>query len=342
MTQAQDIFSDRGRWAAAQAKTVELRDSLAGKFNFSVVLDHPWTRLVAEQYAREFRGDFPYMVEMRERVDAGERLSNAQVAGVLNCAVNDFRRNVARPVGAAVLDLSKVKNARYRVVLADGTSIAIRLSDVDRKNGSDWARRQPEGTRNVSLLTQGADGWTGSGWITADGQLAGKARSGHVAEALKVLANADDLLTFGLAYARMGSQCFICGRALDTEASIEAGVGPVCAAKWGIPHGDITVPESVQAARAAQTATVENATSAEFDAASAEANEAAWYGEEPKPLADSKFRGHREGVFETTGSEIIRKGGEKLSVFEQATGRPLKADTYRPGRTYEEIFGDDD
>lgn len=44
----------------------------------------------------------------------------------------------------------------------------------------------------------------------------------------------DDLLKSGEAYALRSGNCFMCGRTLTVPSSISAGIGPVCAKRWGI------------------------------------------------------------------------------------------------------------
>jgi len=44
----------------------------------------------------------------------------------------------------------------------------------------------------------------------------------------------DQLLKSGEAYALRSGRCFMCGRTLTVPSSISAGLGPICAAKWGI------------------------------------------------------------------------------------------------------------
>jgi hypothetical protein len=237
-------------------------DRLGRKFEANDLLADPkLLNLATDWLASLDRPSEPgFLLEMWNAVNLGSWLTTGQAKGVLNTIVARERYQARRSGGTSVTNaasfawsLSSVANGRYRVEFGDGSSIAVRLSDVDRTNGTEWARKQPEGTRNVSLLTQGADGWTGSGWLSPDGQPQGKARGGNVNKALEILAKAGDTLQYGVAFARMGNQCFICGRALDTAESIDAGYGPVCADKFGLPWGAKNTPAAVQAARGAAT-----------------------------------------------------------------------------------------
>src|SRR5215471_8812011 len=242
------------------AALITAADRLGRKFEVTDLLRYP--RLL--NLASDWLLDEPrpteqgFTQEMWDQVNQGQWLTNGQAKGVLNVIVARARYQAARAAipqtaytNAAQFawSLAEVRNGRYRVEFGDGSSLAVRLSDMDVENGTEWARRQPKGTRNVSLLTQGADGWTGSGWISPDGQPQGKAKSGSVNQALEILAKAGDTLQYGVAFARQGNCCFICGRNLDTAESIDAGYGPVCADKWGLPWGQKQTPAAVEEAR---------------------------------------------------------------------------------------------
>lgn len=41
-----------------------------------------------------------------------------------------------------------------------------------------------------------------------------------------------------MTYGHMSSNCCFCNKQLDTTESVEAGYGPVCADKWGLPWGN--------------------------------------------------------------------------------------------------------
>src|SRR5262245_27788849 len=266
-------YSGMERKAERIAALVAAADRLGRKFEPQDLTRYP--KLMG--LARDWLADEPrpnperdaFLHDMWMNQAQGQFLSLGQAKGVLNVIVARARYQARKAEGQAAArqnnsmlsrdgtfgwDASKVANGRYRVEFGDGSSIAIRLSDMDVENGSDWARKQPKGTRNVSLLTQGADGWTGNGWLTPGGIPQGRARTGNVCEALEILARADSTLAFGVAFARMGNQCFICGRNLDTAESIDAGYGPVCADKYGLPWGDKRTPEAVQTAREAAQA----------------------------------------------------------------------------------------
>lgn len=57
-------------------------------------------------------------------------------------------------------------------------------------------------------------------------------REGKAAELLMAIAS--DPLAAALRYGQRTGRCSCCGRELTKEASIEAGIGPVCATKWGL------------------------------------------------------------------------------------------------------------
>jgi len=326
MTHAEDIFSDRSRWIAAQAKTLELRSQLDRKFNFEDVLSTPWLRLVAEQFAREFRGDFAYMQEMHDTVVRGLNITPNQTAGILNCAVADWNRHSARPQVSELPNVKNVVDSRYRVVQADGSSLSVRLSES----------RTHKGERVLTYLGQGAD-WTFAAFVRSNGDVV-LARSAYnmkksLKAALDVLVKSvedHDWLKHAVAFSLVGNNCCFCGRDLDTAESISMGYGPICADKYGLPWGEVIAPQQTQAEAEAEHVTE---MAPEYSETDFEAQD------EMARFADDGLRGHTEGVFES-GSAILRKTGEKLSAFEQATGRKLNENTYRPGRSYEDIFGE--
>jgi hypothetical protein len=243
-------------------------------------------RQAAHLYATTYEGDFEYMAQMRDQANGGVMFfSDGQSKGILNCLMADAKRRLAdRPapkVGhhpacatrrAASLPcdcgadkpatapkyayLKDLPDGRYRVTLADGEHLAIRVNKAGPES-------KLVGHRIVSTRING-DEWMGCGSVAPDGGFGlwrscrGELRD-RVLDAVKVLDAAktqDQWLVAGLAYAQEGSQCFICGRDLDTPESLTAGYGPVCADKHGLPWGAKAVPMSVRLAQAS-AATVE-------------------------------------------------------------------------------------
>jgi len=314
-TQAATVFADAKRWDSAIAQTMVLRESLGRKFDGVDIREHAWLQLVAYQYAATYHGTFEFMVDQRNRLADGWSLSFSQSAAVLNCAAADWRR--ARPAAAqfGLPNVADVPSSRYRVVQPDGKSLSVRLDHAK------WAQDKPEGTRALYYLGQGAE-WQFAGFIDPAGSVRLIGREQRMAKSLTA---ALDVLTqsvregrwlvHALAFSLEGSVCCFCGRELDTAESISVGYGPVCAAKYGLPWGEIAEPASVVLAR---------------DAMAHGGIETTEEPASPAPLLD-----------ERTGWPAAKANGEAVSVFELATGRKQPPTSYRPGRTYEEIFGDD-
>lgn len=53
-----------------------------------------------------------------------------------------------------------------------------------------------------------------------------------IIEQLRELAK--DPLAVGVAYGKQTGKCCICARELTDPASVEAGIGPICASNWGM------------------------------------------------------------------------------------------------------------
>jgi hypothetical protein len=214
-------------------------------------------RQAARHYAATYAGDFDYMVQMHDQViaGAGAFLSDGQSKAVLNCLMADAKRRLADrpqtaavaaiPAAAAHMFLTIVPDGRYRVTLADGTDIALKL-----KTGP---LGMPSFEARIISTRIGGDEWMGVAhldqqadlkmWRSCSGDLRVRVRA--AIDVLDSAENMDGWLVAGLAFARQGSECFICGRDLDTPESLTAGYGPVCAEKNGLPWGLKASPPSV-------------------------------------------------------------------------------------------------
>ena len=238
-----------GRKFEASDMTVELRQAAS---------------LYAANYEVRPEGD-DFMRDMQDRVAIPGFLTDGQSKGVLNVLMADARRRLAakRPTAPATLEtpaasariiLAQVPDGRYRVTLPNGEHLAIRISLAGKDSKISGSR--VIGTRS------GGDEWMGVADVMPSGKLrlwrsAHGALRNRVEDAVRVLDAAErqeDWLVAGLAFAQDGSQCFICGRDLDTPESLTAGYGPVCADKHGLPWGAKAIPMSVRLAQATQVA----------------------------------------------------------------------------------------
>jgi hypothetical protein len=236
-------------------------------------------RQAAQEYALLYQGDFEFMVDMRNRMAGGAYfMSDGQAKGVLNLLMADARRRMERrapktetaPLQStdktARVVLADVPDGRFRVTLADGSHLAIRIARVDKDS------KLGEGSRVISTRINGDD-WMGMAhvspqgafklWRSAAGEL--RARISNAVEILDTAETQDGWLIAGLAFAQEGSQCFFCGRDLDTPESLLVGYGPKCADKHGLPWGEKATPMAVRLAQAEEAAKVSSA--ATLDAA---------------------------------------------------------------------------
>lgn len=189
-----------------------------------------------------------FMADMKIRAGSKKGLSVGQAKGVLNVVRAEAKpKAVANPtLPVAGANVSKVRTARFRVVAADGNSIALRISVPTM-----WTDA-PKGTRKLSVRTY--EGWSTVGKIDPNGAVnifkkVDDTLKYRTLDALETLQNADDDLVYILAYAMEGSECGFCGLELDTVESLTVGYGPTCAKKHDLPWGAKAVPAKVLLAK---------------------------------------------------------------------------------------------
>ena len=291
--------------------------------------------IFADTYECRPEGD-DFMRDMVAKVAYHQGLTDGQAKGVLNVLMADARRRLAArapqapaatpaaPTAPARALLANVPDGRYRVTLADGDHLALFVKTA--KDDSSFT-----GKRIVSTRT-GGDEWMGVGvldqlgsfhvWRSCTGSLRDRVRAAvNVLDAAKT---EDEWLVAGLAFAQEGSQCFICGRPLDTPESLTAGYGPICAAKHDLPWGDKAVPMSVRLAQATPQALEPETSCVDQVPPSAHTDDDGC--DRRRPAAPTSI--HRE---DPATAHYARQ--QQTLAQAQLEGR---------ARTYTEIFGDDD
>jgi hypothetical protein len=218
-------------------------------------------RDVALYYASNYEGNFQYMLNMRGIADNFDKLSDAQSAAVINCLMNDYRyqqdqarklierRTQVRPMPEAELPNLPAEiaanraseavtptcaNGTYTIVLDEaGDYRTIRLTDAPE------TMNKRQGTQIAAYLS-GSDNegdYTGFAFVSA-GKI-GMWKKFHsdtkLSKALVTLLQADKerQADLGQAYALESGNCWRCGRKLTVPASINRGLGPICAEKLG-------------------------------------------------------------------------------------------------------------
>lgn len=110
------------------------------------------------------------------------------------------------------LDLSNLPSGRYAVPGGD-TRLKIRVDNVEKGKWAGWVFVK-DGAAYGNEKRYGA-------------QRPGQTYQGEVEDALRTIAADPKAAT--VAYGRLVGRCGVCGRRLEDEASVEAGIGPVCA-----------------------------------------------------------------------------------------------------------------
>lgn len=190
-------------------------------------------RFIAQVYTIGYTGNFSYMVDMQQALRRWSKLTNGQAKGVLNCMVAELKRSEVNKASAAAPIVNTSEQPTSATVPVGTYTIGNDDDYVTLKVTTTNFGNFPEGTKTVKFLN-GADNensYKGFAFIMPNGTVkvwnAFKSNS-RIANALNALVSGD-FKAFGYAYALQSGNCYRCNRKLTTPASINLGLGPICA-----------------------------------------------------------------------------------------------------------------
>jgi hypothetical protein len=176
----------------------------------------------ALDYARDYEGDFPFMIAMKARYLSRGTFSERMITAILNTKEHDLRRAAMRQTGTGVtveiegsIDLRVLPEGRTRYAVPNSEG-ALTFIQIDR-------------------VADRSSRW--NGWIFVKQQLSdytekrGSQRPGQMYRGVwvsllqKVL---DDPKGAMRAYGENLGICGNCGRTLTNEVSRQFGIGPDC------------------------------------------------------------------------------------------------------------------
>lgn len=157
---------------------------------------------------------------------------------------------VIKPAAATTtvpsIDVQRPQDGTYTYVTGDGEYRVIRFvsAKIDTPQvGTTYVAYQYGSDNENSFAKCGKIDKDGKLVIWAKAYMSGQqerkldgAQRADLVEAISFICmlDKDAQLKSGEAYAIRSGRCFICGRTLTVPSSISAGIGPVCADKWGI------------------------------------------------------------------------------------------------------------
>jgi hypothetical protein len=181
---------------------------------------------------------FPFAAAMRDAVLKWGDLTDKQAAAVERCIASDAAKaqeRVARAASAPAIDVSKIEQA-----FATARERAARPGAMGI-----WTKPLLLQANDTALaVTPGSAGsqWEGMLFVkTRDGRKLGYVKAGKFnkrfectpAEEAAVLTACGDPATAAVAYGKAWSVCSVCHRTLTNDGSIERGIGPICAERFG-------------------------------------------------------------------------------------------------------------
>lgn len=169
-------------------------------------------------------------------------LSDKQVYWVHKLIAKSKNEPIAPPVMTSAADLSAI-NALF--AKAGGKRSSITFSTADQSANFRLSVAGPTSQAPGSINVVSAEGATWFGRISTSGKFE-RTRKPVSTDAVAVAleAFAADPAGQAAAYGRRTGECSFCSRTLTDTVSVAVGYGPICAAKWGLPH---EMPELAEA-----------------------------------------------------------------------------------------------
>ncbi|MGD9613821.1 MAG: DUF6011 domain-containing protein [Alphaproteobacteria bacterium] len=165
-----------------------------------------------------------FAVELLDKLNQHGSLTEAQVAAVRSMqakiAAKRAEREVERKTASCEVDLTSIR-AMFERAVESGYQ-----RPIYRAAGLEISRAPDHGRNPGALYIKDAE--------TDEylGKILGTVYSGKPAPGLEEIAA--DPRGAAIRYGQRTGKCSCCGRMLTAEGSIEAGIGPICAGKWGL------------------------------------------------------------------------------------------------------------
>jgi hypothetical protein len=202
-----------------------------------------WLRAAARKND-ERGGGFDFPINMINAVNRYLALTDNQLAAVRKLMARDAERNAARDAeraareaAAPAVDVSKLEAAfdKAKAKARKAGAMGIKRLHLRLQSG--------EHSLSFSPGSPGSQ-WDGMIFVReagANGEKLGSVKNGKFtrrfactdAQEAAILDACTDPLKAALAYGQKWSACAVCGRELTNDGSIERGIGPICAGKYG-------------------------------------------------------------------------------------------------------------
>jgi hypothetical protein len=189
-----------------------------------------------EAFAAEYVAEFDWMVKTAPRFEFAKSMIEAvvkfgsltekQLAAVQKCVAKDAERNVeraARVDAAPQVDITKIEVSFANAMAKGIKRPKLRLADFK------FSPAPATGNNAGAIYIKAGDTYLGK---IAGGKLF-KSRECDDQTASSILVAAADPEAAAIAYGRRFGSCAICARELTNGESIDRGIGPICAEKFG-------------------------------------------------------------------------------------------------------------
>lgn len=198
----------------------------------------------AEDFVKQYTGTFTFILNVRNNLQWG--MSDAQVAGVVNCAISDYNYSQKR---AAVQQAEQIMNSTttrtydhskqyvadgwYTIVGPKGGHRTLRLETVESND-----KYTSDGVKQWLAYLCGPDNsgdYKTVGFVHGNEVVLLRKYTNQytdiVAAARFLISKRDNIGEYGRQYAIRSGRCYVCNRKLTTPESVAAGIGPVCASR---------------------------------------------------------------------------------------------------------------
>jgi hypothetical protein len=189
-----------------------------------------------EAFAAEYAAEHAWMVKTAPRFEFAQSMLDAvvkfgsltekQLAAVQKCVAKDVERNTeraARVEAAPQIEISKIEVSFANAMAKGIKRPKLRLADFK------FSPAPVTGNNAGAIYVKAGETYLGK---IAGGKLF-KSRECDDQTASSILVAAADPEAAAIAYGRRFGQCAICARELTKGESIDRGIGPICAEKFG-------------------------------------------------------------------------------------------------------------